>query len=162
VESLVPLAAENVLDGPAETVLAAATIVAVAGMGAGLLALLRAPERRAVRSGLTPALVMLTGGAAITFAAWLGYAIRCGGGTCHPGAGGGFLGLDRWWLQHDSWQWGTELLLAALGLAAAAVAFWLAARRSRRARPALWLARLVYLSWFLLILATAVYGVVNG
>jgi hypothetical protein len=160
VGGLAPLASENVLDRPAEIVLAAATIVAVAGMAAGLVALLRAPERPAVRSGLTPALVMLTGGAAITFAAWLAYAIRCGDGSCRRDAGDGFAGFDRWWLQHGAWQWGTELLLAALGLAAAAIAFWLAARRGRSARPALWLARILYLAWILLVLASAVSALV--
>ena len=80
----------------AEVVLAAATVLAVAAVAVALPAVLRAPAERAVRTRLTPALVILTGGAVISFAAYLAFSSRCGH-RCERGAGTRHLlgkGLD--------------------------------------------------------------------
>ena len=43
------------------------------------------------------------------------------------------------------------------------MAFWLAARRSRRARPALWLARILYGAWVLLVfVAGGLYALLSS
>ena len=122
---MTPIAA-RFLDKPAELAAAAATVLAVVALATGLPALLR--DRYAGRARITPALVVLTGGAAITFVAYLAFTLRCGNSGCRKGAGEGWLEADRWWRDDSTWQWGGQLLLAALGLAAAAVAFWLGAR----------------------------------
>jgi hypothetical protein len=140
-------AARRFLDHPGELALAGATIVALAAVVAGLPLMLRPSEAESGRSRVTPSLVMLTGGAAVTFAAYLAFELRCGTTGCRQGAGGGFAGLHRWWRTESSWAWGAQLLVASLGLAAAAVAFWLSARGSRRARWPLWWARLLYVAW---------------
>jgi cytochrome bd-type quinol oxidase subunit 2 len=143
-------------------VLATAIVVGVAAMVTAVATLMRAPAERDARARLTPALVILTGGAFITFSGYLAYDLRCGH-RCERGAGGGFAGLDRWWRDHDSWQWGAQLTIAAVGLAAAAVAFALAARGSRHARVPLWAARLIYLAWIALVFAVpAVYELVKS
>ena len=129
------------LDRPAEIGLAVATVVAVLAVLATLVPLLRTAEPRAARSRLTPALTILTGGAAITFTAYLAFTLRCGGAGCRPGGGDGVAGLHHWWRAHDSWQWSAQLLVASAGLAVAAVALWLSARASRGWRVPLWAAR---------------------
>ena len=68
--------AERFLDKPAEIALAAATVIAIAALATGLPALLR--DRRAGRSRITSALVILTGGGAITFVAYVAFQLRCG------------------------------------------------------------------------------------
>ncbi len=141
------LDAARFLDRPGEIAVAAATLVALAGIAASLPALLATRQREATRTRLTPALVMLTGGAAITFAAYLAFQIRCTGTGCRVGAGSGFLELERWWHSEYTWEWGAQLLVASLGLAASSLAFWLSARASRWARPPLWAARLLYIAW---------------
>ena len=143
--------AARFLDHPGEIALAAATIVALAAVVAGLPPLLRPAEAEGGRGRVTPALVMLTGGAAITFTAYLAFELRCGTTGCRRGAGGGFAGLHRWWRTESSWEWGAQLLVASLGLAAAALAFWLSARGSRRARWPLWSARVLYAAWAIFV-----------
>src|SRR3989442_45775 len=91
------LASERVLDRPGEIAVATATVLALVAVVAALPPILRARERGAVRSRLTPTLVILPGGAAIPFAAYLAFELRCGHSGCKRGAGGGFAGLDRWW-----------------------------------------------------------------
>ena len=127
-------------------VLAAAIVVGVIAMAAALAALMRAPRQNA-RARLTPALVILTGGAAITFAAYLAFQIRCTGTGCRAGAGSGPFELDRWWHSESTWEWGAQLLVASVGLIASSLAFWLSARANRWARPPLWAARLLYFTW---------------
>ena len=144
----------------AEVALAAATVFAAAAVSASLPVLVR----RAPAGGrLTPSLVILTGGAAITFAAWLAFDIRCGH-HCEPARGShGVASLERWWRRHDSWQWSAELTIAAAALAVAALAFALAARGAGRARAALWAARLAYAAWIVLVFAPpAVYELVRS
>ncbi len=141
------LDAARFLDRPGEVAVAAATVVALAGIAASLPPLLAAREREATRSRLTPSLVMLTGGAAITFAAYLAFQIRCTGTGCRAGAGSGLFELDRWWHSESTWEWGAQLLVASVGLIASSLAFWLSARANRWARPPLWAARLLYFTW---------------
>jgi hypothetical protein len=130
----------------------------VAAVAAALPALVRGPEDREARKRLTPSLVILTGGAAITFAAYVAFDVRCDHNCDHAGNGTGFAGVHRWWHRHDSWQWSAQLTIAAAGLALAAVAFALAARRTRGARAPLWVARLVYAVWVAVVFAVpAVY-----
>jgi len=145
-----------------EVVLAVATVVAVAAVVSALPALARVPRDNDARSHLTAALVMLTGAAAITFAAYLAFDLRCGH-RCDGGQGTGFAGVHRWWHRHDSWQWSVQLTIAAAGLAVAALAFGLAARRSGRARAPLWGARLVYAAWVGVVFAApAIYELVKS
>ena len=66
----------------AEVLLAAATVVAAAAVLATVPSIVRRPgagRPAARRKHLTPALVILTGGAAVTFVAWLAFDLRCGG-----------------------------------------------------------------------------------
>ncbi|HKP92014.1 MAG TPA: hypothetical protein VJT75_18745 [Thermoleophilaceae bacterium] len=132
-------------------------------VGAALPALLRRP-RGGERIRLLPSLALLTGGAAIAFAAWVAFDGRCGNGCdAHPRYETGFAGFYRWWHRHDSWQWSAQLTLAAVGLALAAVAFALAARGHPRARVPLWGARVVYAVWVVLVFAVpAAYELVYG
>jgi hypothetical protein len=147
----------------AEVVLAAATVFAVAAIAAAIPALLRVEPARDARSRLTPSLAILTGGAAITFAAYLAYDLRCGHRCDRGDAPTGLASVHRWWHRHGSWQWSTQLTIAAVGLAVAALAFALAARRSRRARPPLWLARVLYGAWVVLVFAVpAAYELIKG
>ena len=147
----------------AEAVLAAATVLAVASVVSALPTLIRIPRDNDARSHLTPALVMITGAAVITFAAYLAHDLRCGHRCDRGEPPGGLANVERWWHRHDSWQWGAQLTIAAVGLAVAALAFALAARRSRRARTPLWAARGVYVAWAVLVFALpAVYRLVSG
>src|SRR3989442_15685673 len=89
--------AARFLDHPGEIALAAATVVALAAVVAGLPPLLRPAEAEGGRGRVTPALVMLTGGGAITFTAYLAFGPRCGTTRCRRGAGGGFAGRPPRW-----------------------------------------------------------------
>ena len=140
---------QRFLDRPAEVVLAVATLIAIAAVATGLPALLR--DRRAARSRVTSALVILTGGAAITFVAYLAFALRCGNSGCRDGAGDGLAEMDRWWRAESTWQWGGQLMLAAVALIAASTAFALSARASPRARWPFRIAWLLYGGWALLV-----------
>ena len=145
----------------AEVVLAAATVLAVAAIAVALPALLRAPAERAARTRLTPALVILTGGAVISFAAYLAFSSRCGH-RCERGAGGGFAGLHDWWRTRHSWQWNAQLAIAATALAAGALAFALAAYGNRFSRFPLWIARLLLAAWAIVCFAMpAIYELVT-
>lgn len=147
----------------AQVVLAAATVFAVVAVAAALPALVRATPGRDARSRLTPSLAMLTGGAAVTFAAYLADDLRCGHRCDRGPAPTGVASFHRWWHRHDSWQWSAQLTIAAAGLALAALAFALAVRRVRLARPPLWLARLLYVAWVALVfLGPAVYELVKS
>jgi hypothetical protein len=147
----------------AEVVLAAATVVAVVAVVSALPALARVPRDNDARSHLTGALVMVTGAAAITFGAYLAYDLRCGKRCDRGAAAGGIDSLHRWWHRHDAWQWSVQLTIAAAGLAVAALAFGLAARRSRRARAPLWAARMVYGVWIAVVFAApAIYELVTS
>jgi hypothetical protein len=152
-------AADRFLDKPAEIALAAATVIAIGAVATGLPALLR--DRRAGRARITSALVILTGGAAITFVAWVAFTLRCGNSSCQKGAGTSWIELDRWWRDDSTWQWGAQLLLAAVGLAAAAVAFMLGARGSGRRAP-LRAAWIFYGLWVVLVfVVTAAYELLD-
>ncbi|HEX8065428.1 MAG TPA: hypothetical protein VF520_02745 [Thermoleophilaceae bacterium] len=141
-----PAVVERFLDRPAEIALAVASIVAVIAVAAGLPPLLREAQRSA-RARLTPALVVLTGGAAITFVSYLGFALRCGDAGCEDGGGEGPAELDRWWRHESTWQWGAQMLVAAAALVAASLAFVLSARGSRRRRGPLVVAWALYGAW---------------
>ena len=145
-----------------EVALAAATVVAVAAIASALPAIMRAGPERIGRTRLTSPLVILTGGALLTFAAYLAFASRCGR-RCERDAGSGFAGLHNWWHGHGSWQWSAQLTIAAVALACGALAFALAARESRYARVPLWAARLLYVAWTIVVFAMpAVYELVTG
>jgi len=137
----------------------------VASVGTALTALLRQrPRRDGARIRLLPSLALLTGGAAIAFAAWVAFDGRCGH-SCdrHPQYETGLAGFYRWWHRGDSWQWSAQLTVAAIGLALAAAAFALAARGHPRARAALWTARVVYVVWVVLVFVVpAAYELVYG
>lgn len=138
------LTAALAIDRIGEIAVAAATVFAALAVGLTLPTLIR---RTRGRSKLTPALVIITGGAAITFVAWLAFTIRCSQSGCHVPKGSDVLGLEPWWRRKASWQWGGQLALASVGLVAAALALALAAREKRSARPALFVARLSYVAW---------------
>jgi cytochrome bd-type quinol oxidase subunit 2 len=146
----------------AEVVLAATTVFAVLAVATAIPALLRTERGKDARSRLTPSLAILTGGAAITFAAYLTNDLRCGHRCDRGAAPSGIASFHRWWHRHDSWQWSTQLTIAAVGLAIAALAFAMAARRRPRARTPLWVARFVYAGWVVLVFAIpAAYEVVR-
>src|SRR5437763_4492957 len=142
----------------AEVVLAVATVLAVAAVAVALPAVLRAPADRAARTRLTPTLVILTGAAVISFAAYVAFTSRCGH-RCERGAGTGFAGLHDWWRTRHSWQWNAQLVIAGAALAAAAAAFALAAYGRRLARFPLSIARLLLAGLaFVCFGVPAVYG----
>ena len=142
------LALATVVDRVGEIMVAAGTLIAVVAVGAALPALMR---RTGGRSGLTPALVILTGGAAITFVAWLAFTIRCSQSGCHVKPSYTVFGLEPWWRRKHSWQWSGQLILASIGLVTASVALALAARRRKNARNALIAARLFYGVWAVVV-----------
>ena len=137
-------AAATLVDRIGEISVAAATVFAAIAVAVTLPGLLK---RRRGRSKLTPALVIVTGGAAITFVAWLAFTIRCTESGCGVRHGYALFGLQPWWRLQASWQWGAELALASVGLVTASLSLALAARDRRSARPALIAARLVYGTW---------------
>ena len=147
----------------AEVLLAAATVVAAAAVLATVPSIVRRPgagRPAARRKHLTPALVILTGGAAVTFVAWLAFELRCGG-AC-TGAREGPLGFEPWWRRHRSWQWSGQLVLASLGLATASLALTLSARRRKVARVPLIAARVAYGCWAVgVALAPAAYELLS-
>jgi hypothetical protein len=128
---------------------------------AGLPRLLREGRGgNADRGRLTPALLILTGGAAVTFAAYLAFKLRCDRIGCRHRSGRGFAELDDWWRARSSWQWGAQLLLASVALSVAAAAFWLSVGERRGTRPAVWAARALYAAWVVLVFVLPVaYGV---
>jgi hypothetical protein len=128
--------------------LAATTVVAVALLAVTLPVLVR---RARGRAGLTPALVIATGGAAITFVAYLAFAVRCRQAGCHFRRGDTVAGIAPWWRIKESWQWGAQLALASVGLLIASAALALAVREKRAARPVVTLARLAYGVWAVVV-----------
>jgi NO-binding membrane sensor protein with MHYT domain len=133
-----------------ELVLAAATVAAVIALAIALPPLFRSVGETGARSRLTPSLVILTGGALITFTAWLAFDIRCGE-SCVADPAPGLFDLDSWWRRRRSWQWEAQLLVVAVALPVAALAFALEARRSRRARLPLGIARALYGVWIVAV-----------
>jgi hypothetical protein len=131
-----------------EIALAVATVVAVIAVGAALSAIAR---RNAGRGGLTSALVIVTGGAAVTFVAYLAFQIRCGEAGCIVRDGDTVAGVSPWWRIDHAWQWGGQLALAAVALMVSSLALTFAARESRAARPLLIAARAAYFLWAVLV-----------
>jgi hypothetical protein len=133
-----------------EIALAVATVVAVVAVGVALTGIAR---RNAGRTGLTSPLVVVTGGAAITFVAYIAFQIRCGDTGCVVGIGDTVAGISPWWRIDRAWQWGGQLTLASAGLMISSLALAFAARESRAARPLLIAARAAYFIWILLVFA---------
>jgi hypothetical protein len=148
-----PLAlASRTTDRIGEVTLAVATVLAVVLLAVTLPALLRrGPGGR--RGGVTSALVIVTGGAAVTFVAWLAFAVRCTQYGCDARPGETVAGLPTWWHARHTWEWGTQLALAAVGLAVGSAALALAARERRAARRVVNLARLAYALWVIGVFA---------
>src|SRR3954447_16265715 len=112
-------------------------------------------EQPAGRARLTPALVIVTGGAAVTFVSYIAYVLRCRGGGCHD-TGWAFGLVRTWWRQETAWEGGAQLTLASVGLGAASIALALSARGSEEsARPPLIAARIAYLAWAVLVFVPA-------
>jgi hypothetical protein len=132
-------------------VLAAGTVIAVVLVAVALPALLRRSDRR--RGILTSALVIVTGGAALTFAAYLAFAVRCSGSQCRTRASDAIDGVYPWWRDEHSWQWGAQLGLAGVGLALAALALALAARQRAGAKRAVRAAWFAWALWVVLVVA---------
>jgi hypothetical protein len=127
---------------------AVATVVAVVLLTLTLPALMR---RGRGRAGVTPALVILTGAAAITFVAYLAYLVRCAEAGCRFDAGDTVAGLQPWWRSNGSWQWGGQLALAGVGLMLSSIAFALAARSRRTAGRAVIVARVAVALWAVIV-----------
>ena len=134
----------SAIDRVGEVAVAAATVFAAVAVIYTLPALV---NRTRGRAGLTPALVIITGGAAITFVAWLAFTVRCTQSGCNVHPGDTFAGLEPWWRRKHSWQWGAQLALASAGLVTASIALALAARDRPNARKALISARAFYAAW---------------
>jgi hypothetical protein len=141
--------------GPA--LLGAAMVLGVGAIAATLLS--AAP---AVRTGgdwgtrtkprLFPPLAMTTGGAVITFIAYIAFNGRCGS-ECIDNGGPQLAGRDVWWRVDQAWQWSAQLGLASLGLAAAALALLFTARGwNRMVGMPLWVARIAYCVWAIVAL----------
>lgn len=143
-----PILANLVADRIGEVALAAATIIAVVLLAYTLPLIIR---RRGGRAGLTPALVILTGAAAITFASYIAFAVRCAETGCRVRRQDAVGGLYPWWRQENSWQWGGQLALASVALVLASLALALAARRRRSAKKAVILARVAVVLWALVV-----------
>jgi hypothetical protein len=135
-------------DRVGEVTLAAATVAAAALLVLTLPVLVR---RARGRAGVTPALVIATGGAAITFVAYLAFAVRCTQAGCHFGKGDTVAGLAPWWRIKGAWQWGAQLALASVALLIASAALALAVREKRAAAPVVTLARLAYGVWTIVV-----------
>ena len=134
-----------------EVVMAAATIAAVVLLALTLPALIRLG--RGGRRAVTPALVILTGAAAITFVSYLGFFVRCEESGCGVAAEDTVAGLYPWWRTDDAWQWGAQLALAGVALVLASLALFLAVRRRRAAGRAVALARVAVFIWVLVAFA---------
>jgi hypothetical protein len=151
-----------VADRAGEVALGLAMTVALVCIAATLVPLARGAGRDEPRgrARMTPALVVLTGGAAITFVSYLAYELRCRSEGCQdPGWAFGFL--RTWWRRDAAWEWGAQLSLASVGLVAASIALALSASgRFKNARPPLIAARLAYGAWALVVfLPAAAYEV---
>lgn len=142
------LIAAATADRAAEIGLAAATVVAVAAVAVALTAIASGETGRA---RLTSALVIVTGGAAITFVAYLAFHIRCGEAGCVFRPGDEVAGVAPWWRIDGAWQWAAQLGLASAGLVTSSLALAAAARKARAARPLLIGARVAYVLWALFV-----------
>lgn len=131
-------------------------MLAVIAVAASLPRLLREGRGANLRPRLTPALLILTGGAAVTLASYLVFKLGCDRLGCHRREGHGFAKLDDWWHGRHSWEWAGQVTIAAAALTAAALAFWLSAGARRGARHALWSARLLYAAWVVLVFVVPV------
>lgn len=129
--------------------LAVATLAAVALLALTLPVLAR--RARSSRAGVTPALVIATGGAAITFVAYLAFLVRCRQAGCHFHRGDMVAGISPWWRIKEAWQWGAQLALAGVGLLIASAALALAVREKRASRRVVALARLAYGVWAVVV-----------
>ena len=101
------------------------------------------------RPRLAGPLVTITGGAVFTFVAYLAYEGRCRewcGTQAAPGQ-------PVWWRIEEAWQWAAQLAVASVGLAAAALALFLAARGMRGVRPTLRASQVVFAAWLVVALA---------
>jgi hypothetical protein len=130
-----------------EVVMAAATVAAVVLLALTLPALIRLG--RGGRRAVTPALVILTGAAAITFVSYLGFFVRCAEAGCEIQSDDSIAGLYPWWRTDDAWQWGAQLALAGIALVLASLALFLAVRRRRTAARAVAIARVAVFIWAL-------------
>ena len=139
------------LDRIGEVVMAAATVAAVALLALTLPALIRLG--RGGRRTVTPALVILTGAAAITFVSYLAFFVRCAESGCVIQPDDTVAGLHPWWRANDSWQWGAQLALAGVALVLASLALFLAVRRRRAAGRAVTLARIAVFTWVMVAFA---------
>jgi hypothetical protein len=144
------LIAATVADRVGEIGLAVATVLAVAAVAVALTAI---AGRDTGRARVTSALVIVTGGAAVTFVAYLAFQIRCGDAGCVIRPGDDVAGIAPWWRIDGAWQWGAQLMLASVALVTSALALAAAARESRFARPLLTAARVAYVVWALLVFA---------
>ena len=151
-----------VADRAGEIALGLAMAVALVCIAATLVPLARGRGRDEPRgrAKMTPALVILTGGAAITFVSYLAYVLRCRSQGCHD-AGWAFGFLRTWWRRETAWEWGIQLALTSIGLVAASVALALSATgRFKRAKAPLIAARLAYAAWAVVVfLPAAAYEV---
>ena len=151
-----------VADRAGEIALGLAMAIALVCIAATLVPLARGEGRDEPRgrARMTPALVILTGGAAITFVSYLAYVLRCRSEGCHD-AGWAFGLFRTWWRRETAWEWGAQLALASIGLVAASIALAFSARgRFRRARTPLFAARLAYAVWAIVVfLPAAAYEV---
>jgi hypothetical protein len=144
-------------DRAGEIALGLAMAVALVCIAATLVPLARGAGREQPRgrARMTPALVILTGGAAITFVSYLAYVLRCRGPGCGD-TGWAFGFLRTWWRRDAAWEWGAQLALASVGLVAASIALALTASgRFKPARPPLVAARLAYAAWAVFVFLPA-------
>jgi hypothetical protein len=132
-----------------ELVMAAATVAAVVLLALTLPALIRLG--RGGRRPVTPALVVLTAAAAITFVSYVGFFVRCADSDsgCGYDSGDTFAGFSPWWRTDDAWQWGAQLALAGVALVLASLALFLAVRKRRAAGRAVAVARVAVFIWAL-------------
>jgi hypothetical protein len=146
-----------VADRAGEIALGLAMAVALVCIAATLVPLARGAGRDEPRgrARMTPALVVLTGGAAITFVSYLAYVLRCRSEGC-TGADWAFGFVRTWWRRDTAWEWGAQLALASIGLVAASLALALSASgRFKDARPPLYAARIAYAAWALVVFVPA-------
>jgi hypothetical protein len=108
----------------------------------------RGPAATIGRPRLAAPLVTITGGAVITFVSYLAYQ-----GRCREWCGAEATGRAVWWRAEEAWQWAGQLLVASVGLAAAALGLVLAARGMRGVRPSVKVAQVAFAAWIVLALA---------
>ena len=155
--SITHAAGPAVADRAGEIVLGLAMAVALVCIAATLVPLARGAGRDEPRgrARMTPALVILTGGAAVTFVSYLAFVLRCESQGCRD-PGWAFGLLRTWWRRDTAWEWGAQLALASIGLVAASIALaFSASGRFKRARPPLFAARLAYAAWAILVFLPA-------